>query len=283
MSPAWYNFRYMTQKNWHRLIFLVMVLGTVLIFHEPLADFFFHGRNFFNEPLRQESEQSEMLSPEGILLETNRYRATEGIAALHSNDLLTQAAQAKLDDMFAHQYFAHLSPDGRGPANWAEDQGYEYIVIAENLALGSYEGDPGLVKAWMESPGHRANIMSKQYTEIGIAVRQGMYEGALTWMAVQEFGTPVSTCGPVNESRQTVIDFNKQQLKVWDAELKQKDAAIKRLPPNSPDYEAQAAAYNQLVHDYNDLSNRTKKLVTDYNAEVQSYNTCVNQYKEEEN
>lgn len=283
IGGAWYNFKYMMQKNVYRLTFLVMVVGTVAIFHEPLADFFFKGHNLFNEPLRQESEQSEALSTAGVLAETNHYRATENATALRSNDLLTQAAEAKLNDMFEHQYFAHLAPDGKGPADWADKVGYEYIVIAENLALGSYQGDAGLVKAWMDSPGHRANIMSKQYTEIGIAVKQGIYEGALTWLAVQEFGTPVSACGPVNESRQTVIDFNKQQLKVWDAQLKQKQADIKKLPPNSPEYTAQAAAYNQLVHDYNELSNRTKKLVTDYNTEVQQYNTCVRQYKEEEN
>src|SRR6185369_15716694 len=117
-----------------------------------------------------------------------------GLPALKENALLDKAAKKKLDDMFAQQYFEHINPQGKGPSDLAKSVGYDYIAIGENLALGNFKNDAELVQAWMDSPGHRANILNKQYTEIGVAVGQGTYEGKKTWLAVQEFGRPTSSC-----------------------------------------------------------------------------------------
>lgn len=220
------------------------------------------------------------LTREGIINETNKHRQTEKLSILRSNSLLTEAAQLKLEDLFAQDYFAHISPDGKGPSDLATKATYEYIVVAENLALGDFKSDEEVVTSWMNSPGHRANIMDEDYQEIGVAVGKGEYEGRTTWIAVQEFGTPLSACGEFNESRQTLINSYKDQLTQWDTELKVKKERMNSLPPHSDEYQAEFESYNQLVRDYNDLSRRTKSLLNEYNTEAKAYNECLDAFKE---
>ncbi|HYC34592.1 MAG TPA: CAP domain-containing protein, partial [Candidatus Paceibacterota bacterium] len=129
-----------------------------------------------------------------IVTETNNQRKANGLSELGVNELLTRAAQMKLDDMFKNQYFEHESPDGKGPGEVAEAAGYRFLTVGENLALGSFADEKDLVQAWMDSPGHRANILGTQFTEIGIAAKKGMFKGEEVWIAVQEFGKPLSAC-----------------------------------------------------------------------------------------
>jgi len=122
----------------------------------------------------------------------------------------------QLDDIFEKQYFAHISPEGLGPSDLAEKSGYEYIMIAENLALGNFKDDNTLVNAWMDSPGHRANILNNRYTEIGVAVGKGFFSesnennkeeiATEVWIAVQEFGLPLSSCPKPEESLLNTIE-----------------------------------------------------------------------------
>lgn len=110
------------------------------------------------------------LTAAGIIEQTNAQRGDFGQSALKENEQLNQAALAKVKDMFAGQYFEHISPLGKGPADLAKAAGYLYVSIGENLALGNYKDDAALVEAWMNSPGHRANILDPRFTEIGIGV-----------------------------------------------------------------------------------------------------------------
>jgi uncharacterized protein YkwD len=236
--------------------------------------------SIFNpEPLRFEgSDKAGSLSTQGILSETNRFRQSEGLRVLSYNAKLEQAAKAKLDDMFLRKYFAHISETGEGPAELATTADYRYIMVAENLALGNFSDDPELVKAWMDSPGHRANIMNKSYRDIGIAVGRGMYEGKLTWLAVQEFGIPSSLCKDINESQEVLISSNKEQLALWDTEIKKKYEELSHIPKTSPEYREVAIKYNEMVDRYNELSRRTKSLVANYNKDVQTYNQCIQNF-----
>lgn len=175
-------------------------------------------------PLRSTNKTpAQTLTASGVLSETNQRRAEASVPALAANAKLTAAAQAKVSDMFAKQYFDHVGPDGNGPAHWVEGAGYAYIAIGENLALGNFAGDTALVDAWMASPGHRANILHKNFAEIGIAVGQGIFEGETTWLAVQEFGTPASACPTPQASLQT--QFN--QKKTLTAQLEKELEATK--------------------------------------------------------
>ena len=149
------------------------------------------------------------LTVAGILAETNKHRQINNLAPLVLNSTLSQAADNKLKDMFARQYFDHDSPDGIGPADIVDRVNYQYLRIGENLALGNYADDTDLVQAWMDSPGHRANILSQGFSEIGIAATAGKFDDRSTWLAVQTFALPANACPQPDETIQQ--SFNEQQ------------------------------------------------------------------------
>lgn len=132
------------------------------------------------------------ISSSVLVSQTNRERAEDGLGTLATNPLLQAAAQAKADDMAAKSYFAHQSPDGRQPWDWIKAAGYRYHFAGENLAVNFVESSD-VTQAWMNSPEHRANLLSDHYTEIGIAMAQGTYKGQAATFVVQMFGSPAAT------------------------------------------------------------------------------------------
>jgi len=119
---------------------------------------------------------------------TNTARAQSSLGALATNTTLSSAAQAKANDMAARGYFAHIDPDGKPPWVWFKKFGYDYKLAGENLAVNFSDSDK-LVAAWLASPTHQANIMKQGYTEIGIGMATGTYQGRQTIFVVQFFGT----------------------------------------------------------------------------------------------
>ena len=93
--------------------------------------------------------------------------------------------------MFAEQYFAHESPLGNDMVALAGTYNYPYRTIGENLAIGNYLSSQQMVTSWMNSSGHRANILNTSYTEIGVAVVRGTFEGREVWIGVQIYGKPI--------------------------------------------------------------------------------------------
>ncbi len=120
---------------------------------------------------------------------TNGDREQEHLGTLTYNETLTQAAQAKANDMASKGYFAHTSPEGLDPWHFMHEAGYEFQYAGENLAV-NFSDSEDVVSAWMDSPGHRANILNGKFTEIGIATAVGEYKGKKTTFVVQMFGTP---------------------------------------------------------------------------------------------
>lgn len=218
------------------------------------------------------------LSSAGIIVSTNLERAAMGIAPLKENSALRAAAETKVSDLFARQYFEHESPTGEGPSDLARNAGYAYIIVGENLALGNFENDQAVVIAWMNSPGHRANILKAGYQEIGVAARKGMYEGRQVWIAVQEFGVPRTACPSTSGDLSMRIDANNQKLDSIEKELQLKKQNIDATSPYDPSYNTQVDAYNALVAEYNTLLSTTRGLVETYNAQVRTFNTCLGQY-----
>lgn len=102
----------------------------------------------------------------------NRERASRGLTPLRLNESLSLAAQDRIADMFDQRYFAHVAPDGTQPFVWVSRRGYRYRAVGENLAVG-YPNADRVVRGWMDSPGHRANILQRNFDEIGIAVANG--------------------------------------------------------------------------------------------------------------
>jgi uncharacterized protein YkwD len=228
-------------------------------------------------PLRAEKEAPESyLTRAGIIQWTNAQRAKYGLQPLKENPRLNVSAELKVQDMFEKQYFAHLSPSGEGVKDLVEIAGYEYIAIGENLALGNFQNDEALVQGWMDSPGHRANILNPSYEEIGVAVQKGEFEGRTTWLAVQHFGRPLSACPQPDTVIKAQIDSNQNEIEKLQANLLKLEAEIKNTKPKrDPAYTQKIEEYNALVSQYNTLIDQTKSLITNYNNQVNLFNQCV--------
>jgi stress response protein SCP2 len=121
-----------------------------------------------------------------VVTATNAERARFGLAALTPEPRLAAAAQAHGQDMVARRFFSHDSPDGRSVADRVLAVGYAYRVVAENIAAGQQTAAE-VVDGWMNSPGHRANILSRDVAQIGVGFAVG---GEYGTMWVQVFGTP---------------------------------------------------------------------------------------------
>ncbi|MFA5997725.1 MAG: CAP domain-containing protein [Candidatus Paceibacterota bacterium] len=222
------------------------------------------------------STKTSALTVQGVIEHTNYQRAINGgLPALTENSFLDRDAQLKLDDMFNKQYFEHVSPTGVGPADLAATVGYQYVVVGENLALGDFEGDAGVVTAWMNSPGHRANILNTHYQEIGVAVGQGMYEGRKTWLAVQAFGMPISACPAIDANLKTKIAENNATIAGLKAQLDAKKAQIDATPQSDANYNVYVNEFNALIPTYNNLVETNRFNVTTYNGGVQAFNACI--------
>lgn len=222
-----------------------------------------------------ESPQS-FLTVAGVIEQTNLQRENNGLPPLSENSLLNQSAAVKAQDMFDKQYFAHDSPEGIGVSQLAEIAGYQYIMIGENLALGNFLNDKVLVEAWMDSSGHRANILNSRYQNIGVAVKKGIYQGKTTWIAVQHFGLPLSACPQPDDSLKQKITDNKAQLDQLENELETKFSQLESTKPEEdPQYNQKIDDYNNLVNQYNTLVAETKNLIEEYNRQVASFNQCI--------
>jgi uncharacterized protein YkwD len=122
---------------------------------------------------------------------TNQARASEGKAPLTVNAQLNSAAKRMSDDMASHDTIqpgaaAHQGSDGTNPGARITAAGYKWSRWAENIAAG-YPDAQAVVQAWLNSPGHRENIMNGNLTQIGVAVS---YSGSGQAYWTQDFGTP---------------------------------------------------------------------------------------------
>lgn len=232
------------------------------------------------DPLRADRESPEaFLTRSGIVAATNIQRQESGLPVLIASAKLNEAADRKVGEMFQKQYFAHVSPDGRQASDLASSSGYEYIAIGENLALGNFENDGALVRAWMDSPGHRENILNKKFRDLGVAAARGVYEGKTTWLAVQIFGLSASACGAPDSDSKTRIDNNEKTLEGWQnelAKLKNEIGANSWSPRRRDEYNERLKEYNDLVTKYNALVGMTKNLIGQYNDQVNAFNICLN-------
>jgi len=163
------------------------------------------------------------ISSEQLLLLTNQERQKEGNSALVLNEQLAQAAAQKAQDMFEYNYWAHNSPTGKTPWVFIKSSGYRYVYAGENLARG-FSTPEDVIKAWMASPDHRANMMSSNYQDVGFGVKLGKLNGEETVLVVEELGNlnmpiaqnnkiqEVATASDTNVSHKNVVAVNKKPL-----------------------------------------------------------------------
>ncbi|WP_223589195.1 CAP domain-containing protein [Neobacillus bataviensis] len=106
---------------------------------------------------------------------TNQERAKNGLPALKVDLTLSKMAHEKSRDMSANGYFSHTSPTYGSPFDMMKKYGITYRYAGENIAMGQRTPEE-VVNAWMNSEGHRKNILSPNYNYIGVGyVSQGNY------------------------------------------------------------------------------------------------------------
>lgn len=120
-----------------------------------------------------------------ILRLVNEQRSRNGLAALTLSDRLCELATLKAEDMAANNYFDHTSPTYGTPFDMLKQFGVPYRSAGENIAAGQRTPEE-VMNAWMNSAGHRANILNAGYTELGVGVAMG--QRGVYW--VQLFRAP---------------------------------------------------------------------------------------------
>lgn len=171
-----------------------------------------------------------------VFEQINQQRLEAGLPALKLNDKLSDAARRKASDMFASDYWAHVNPDnGREPWYFFDAVNYDYRYAGENLAR-DFSTTGLLIKAWINSPTHRENIVSTRYRETGIAVVNGVLNGVETTLVVQLFGTKKPAVAAVPQITNTGFQAEALEAKVPEilpAETEKLPVAS-RLPLVSP-------------------------------------------------
>ncbi len=166
-----------------------------------LIVFFFVG-GLFISPLQKSHPDilgvSTNISLDRLLELTNKQRTDNGLSPLSLNTQLSNAAAGKGQDMLTKNYWAHFSPDGGTPWGFIHGAGYQYVYAGENLARGFNTADE-VVAAWMASPGHRENILSPNYKEVGFAIQSGNLTGEDTTLVVQMFGSRSVMTAPAEQ------------------------------------------------------------------------------------
>jgi uncharacterized YkwD family protein len=114
----------------------------------------------------------------------NIERAKVGLKPLALDDNLGKVARVKSQDMAGTTYFSHTSPRYGSAANLVSSFGLKWRMTGENIASG-YTTPAGVVQGWMNSPGHKRNMLSSRYNLIGVGIAKSYKNGRVYW--TQEF------------------------------------------------------------------------------------------------
>jgi len=198
----------------------------------------------------------------------NQSRLDNNRSTLVISPVLEEAAKLKAGDMAEKSYFAHTSPDGKTPWYWISQAGYLFIYAGENLAV-DFQYSKDVNDAWLNSPGHRANILNDKFTEIGIATSEGIYNGRSTVFVVEMFGTPSvpvpapavagAASKPVPEPKKVTVVEEKTEGKQTFVAVSNDEAVQESpiqvtekpevLPGEAPGYEKYSTWYERLLLD----------------------------------
>lgn len=196
------------EKNNHRALLLQPSFLGIFIAIYLLNQSLIHSLTILKPGILGYSSE---ITVDKVISQTNSQRQKLGLAPLKYNAALSQSATAKAQDMFNNNYWAHNSPQGKSPWDFFKAAGYQYSVAGENLAKDFYDTE-GLIKAWMNSPTHRDNIVNPKYQEIGVGVVNGILNGVKTTLVVQHFALPLNapladqTTNPAPVSEEVVVN-----------------------------------------------------------------------------
>ncbi len=167
-------------------------------------------------PFAQAAEkQAQPSQAERLVVErSNAFRQSQGVAPVAPERALTAAAQAFAAYMARTDNYGHEA-DGREPSQRAQAQGYSYCMVAENIAMqysslgfDTEELARGLVQGWIDSPGHRHNLLAPEATDIGVGISRSANSGR--YYAVQMFGRPSTLLLKFSLSNRSRVALNYQ-------------------------------------------------------------------------
>lgn len=159
-------------------IYLALVLSRLFINFFILIPNINYVQANENEPAFSESKIIELVNEE---------RVKNNMPKFSTSSKLNSSADAKAIDIFEKKYWAHNSPSGLTPWKIISNAGYNYKYAGENLAEGYLKPDE-VVQAWMDSPTHSENILSKNYKDIGVSTKSGVLFGRTTTLVVLHLG-----------------------------------------------------------------------------------------------
>lgn len=182
----------------------------------------------------------------------NEAREEAGLVNVKENKQLRLSAMEKAQHMKDNNYFDHVSPQGLQPWYFAQKQDYNYKAFGENLAEG-YFSAVSVHDGWMNSPGHRDNILSEKFKEIGVAILEFQQDGRSSFLIVQHFGSQLTpadliveiicdksskeNCEEIEDEEEKVEDLIEEQEKIIKKAKKDgiRGKDLKRLEENLED------------------------------------------------
>ena len=188
----------------------VVVLALVIVF--------LFGFQFLFSQIYEYSRASGISSQKIISL-VNIERRNKGLPELATKNQIMSAASKKAQDMSSKSYFSHYSPAGKRGVSFISDQGYSYEKSGENLAV-YFSTELEIVTAWMNSSGHRQNILNADFIHTGVAVAQGKYDNVDTFFVVQLFAKPVPEIVPEVRSNSPKTNATQSQPQKVDSTVK---------------------------------------------------------------
>jgi uncharacterized protein YkwD len=240
----------------------------------------------------------ETLDKQAIIGLTNNTRIQHGLPVLKDNQLLDAVAESRAKDMFEKQYMAHVSPTGEQASDIAQKVGYQYKIIAENIASGLFFTNQKIVDGWMQSPGHRKNLLSAEVQDIGVSVIKGKLHGAETWLSVQIFGLPSLPVSDINcllPSQTLLKDINvkkaeiallservtrlKQELDGENDSIETDRGLAGNDPRKNQDLNLKIRQFNEKSIWHNQSIAEIKAKETILDSMVQEYNRTILNYK----
>jgi len=179
----------------HRLDYLTTALGLILLLLVGGCSEDTHA------PDGTKSPGCANTFPQQVFELINQERAAFELAPLAADVRLAAAAQAHSEDMAANDFMSHTGSNGSSPFDRMHAAGYEYTSAGENVAAG-YSTPASVVAAWMDSPGHRANILRESFEQMGVGFAEAAgtrytYYWTVAFGAAQDGGQVLATgCHP---------------------------------------------------------------------------------------
>ena len=147
----------------------------------------------------------------------NSERTANQMTPLNVDNRLTTAAYIKAYDMLDKQYWAHYGPSGENPWSYILYCGYDYSIAGENLAYDFVDSFK-VHQSWMASELHKKNILNPSYTNVGIAIVEGYFQGKETTLIVQLFGSEDTSLSnnniPTNPTEAVKILYPQENSKI---------------------------------------------------------------------